>query len=107
MGLGLWRKIKEFGKKAWKWMKEKAFPTVKKVWQIVKPGLQAIPQTAPLVKTLSPFLGSASNTVPKISTGLDAVKNTVSPFIKLKKNGAITNSEPSIPPHDYGENIEI
>ena len=89
MGLGLWRKIKEFGKKVFKWGKEKLLPIVKTAWKtVVKPLMQSNPKTAPIVPMLTPFLDSGGTSVqPAIQTGLDAVKNTISPFIKLKKNG--------------------
>ena len=111
MGLGLWRKIKEFGKKVFKWGKEKLFPVVKKVWQhVVKPIMQTNPKTAPIVPMLSPFLGSGGTSVqPAIQTGLDAVKNTISPFIKLKKNGTTATAPPEAPPpmDDYNDDLGI
>ena len=106
MGLGLWRKIKEFGKKVFKFGKEKLFPVVKKVWQhVVKPIMQTNPKTAPIVPMLSPFLGSGGTSVqPAIQTGLDAVKNTISPFIKLKKNGTAAAAPAEEPPAmDYDD----
>ena len=103
MGLGLWRKIKEFGKKVFKFGKEKLFPVVKKVWQhVVKPLMMTNPKTAPIVPMLTPFLGSGGTSVqPAIQTGLDAVKNTISPFIKLKKNA--TAPEAPSPTDNYDD----
>ena len=106
MGLGLWRKIKEFGKKVFKFGKEKLFPVVKKVWQhVVKPIMQTNPKTAPIVPMLTPFLGScgAPSVKPAIQTGLDAVKNTISPFIKLKKNGTAAAAPEPPPSMDYDD----
>ena len=101
MGLGLWRKIKDGFKKVFKWGKEKLFPIVKTAWQhVVKPLMQQNPKTAPIVPMLTPFLGSggAPSVKPAIQTGLDAVKNTISPFIKLKKNGTADAAPPEAPP---------
>ena len=100
MGLGLWRKIKEFGKKVFKWGKEKLFPIIKTAWKtVVKPLMMTNPKTAPIVPMLTPFLGSGGtqSVKPAIQTGLDAVKNTISPFIKLKKNGT-ADAAPEAPP---------
>ena len=107
MGLGLWRKIKEFGKKVFKFGKEKLFPVVKKVWQhVVKPLMMTNPKTAPIVPMLTPFLGSGGtqSVKPAIQTGLDAVKNTISPFIKLKKNGTAPEAPP---PTDNYDDVNI
>ena len=101
MGLGLWRKIKEFGKKVFKWGKEKLLPIVKTAWKtVVKPLMMTNPKTAPIVPMLTPFLGSGGtqSVKPAIQTGLDAVKNTISPFIKLKKNGTADAAPPEAPP---------
>ena len=108
MGLGLWRKIKEGAKKIFKWGKEKLLPIVKTAWQhVVKPLMQQNPKTAPIVPMLTPFLGSggAPSVKPAIQTGLDAVKNTISPFIKLKKNAtAAAAAPPEAPPSmDYDD----
>ena len=107
MGLGLWRKIKEFGKKVFKWGKEKLLPIVKTVWKtVVKPLMMTNPKTAPIVPMLTPFLGSGGtqSVQPAIQTGLDAVKNTISPFIKLKKNGTTATAPAEEPPvMDYDD----
>ena len=97
MGLGIWRKIKEGAKKLFKWGKEKLFPIIKTAWKtVVKQLMMQNPKTAPIVPMLTPFLGSGGTTTvkPAIQTGLDAVKNTISPFIKLKKNSS-SNQTPS------------
>ena len=109
MGLGLWRKIKDGFKKVFKWGKEKLFPIVKTAWQhVVKPLMQQNPKTAPIVPMLTPFLGSGGTSVkPAIQTGLDAVKNTISPFIKLKKNGTAAAAPPEAPPSMDYDDISI
>ena len=93
MGVGFFRKLKEFAKKAWNWGKTKLWPTVKKVWTFAKPVLQAIPQTHTLTKVLTPILGSGG---PSPMNNVAAVKNTVSPFIKLKKNSVNVDSQPMV-----------
>ena len=101
MGLGLWRKIKDGFKKVFKWGKEKLFPIIKTAWQhVVKPLMMTNPKTAPIVPMLTPFLGQggAPSVKPAIQTGLDAVKNTISPFIKLKKNATAAAAPPEAPP---------
>ena len=106
MGLGIFRKIKEGFKKVFKWGKEKLFPIIKTAWKtVVKPLMMQNPKTAPIVPMLSPFLGSGGTTTikPAIQTGLDAVKNTVSPFIKLKKNSAAPAMETPAEPTGYDD----
>ena len=107
MGLGLWRKIKDGFKKVFKWGKEKLFPIIKTAWQhVVKPLMMTNPKTAPIVPMLTPFLGSGGtqSVKPAIQTGLDAVKNTISPFIKLKKNGTAAAAPAEEPPAmDYDD----
>lgn len=97
MGLGIFRKIGKFVKKAAKWVKKKALPIAKKVWTFAKPIVQTV---LPMI----PGVGAASGAITKgIDTGLNIadkvvnatsvgdavnqVKHTVSPFIKLKKGG--------------------
>ena len=106
MGLGLWRKIKDGFKKVFKWGKEKLFPIIKTAWKtVVKPLMLTNPKTAPIVPMLTPFLGSGGTTTvkPNVMTGLDAVKNTISPFIKLKKNSAAPAMDAPAEPTDYGD----
>ena len=97
MGVGLFRKIGDFFKKTWKKVKEKVFPVVKKVWQYAKPALQTV---APLIPTVGPVLQkviggidtgmNVADGVVNATTPAQAVKHAVSPFIKLKKNNAVS-----------------
>ena len=99
MGVGFFRKLKEGIGKAWKWIKEKAVPTVKKVWQVAKPILKTV---APMIPTVGPVVQKVLPTVEKImggGGGVNAVRNTTSPFIKLKKNTIGGGRSDGLPPY--------
>ena len=105
MGLGIWRKIKEGFKKAGAWIKNKALPwlankggkIVKGVWGAAKPLVGMLPGGGAITTAIDTGLGigeklvnTANDLVNKngsIQNAVQQVKETVSPFIKFKKNG--------------------
>ena len=106
MGLGIFRKVGDFFKKTWK----KAKPILKKVvMPIVKTAAplltSAIPQLkpyAPMVTGLTNIADNAVNgTAGNLKSIASQVKQTVSPFIKLRKNNAAPVPA-AAPPIDSG-----
>ena len=105
MGLGIWRKIKEGFKKAGAWIKNKALPWLankggkiaKGIWTAAKPLVGMLPGGGAITTAIDTGLGigeklvnTANDLVNKngsIQNAVQQVKETVSPFIKFKKNG--------------------
>ena len=88
MGLGFLRKLKDWGKKAVNFVKKKALPVANKVWGAAKPLMSMIPKYGTAISgAVDTGLGVA-NKVAQSKNIKEAVQNSTSPFIKLKKNTA-------------------
>ena len=88
MGLGFFRKLKDLGKKVVK-VAKKVVPIAKKVWGVAAPFVSKIPKFGSAIATgVNTGLNIASGITGAKNTqqGVQSVINSVSPFIKLKKN---------------------
>ena len=107
MGLGIWRKIKEGFKKAGAWIKNKAVPWLKNkgigiaktVWGAAKPLVGMLPAGGAITTAIDTGLGIGEKLINtandfantgNVNSAVQQVKETVSPFIKLKKGGGGT-----------------
>ena len=103
MGLGIWRKIKEGFKKAGAWIKNKALPWLKDkgvgiakgIWTAAKPLVGMLPGGGAITTAVDTGLGIGEKLINtandlantgNVQNAVQQVKETVSPFIKFKKN---------------------
>ena len=115
MGLGIWRKIKEGFKKAGAWIKNKALPWLKDkgvgiaktVWGAAKPFVGMLPAGGAITTAIDTGLGIGEKLINtandfantgNVQNAVQQVKQTVSPFIKLKKNSSSNQT-----PMGYGD----
>ena len=86
MGLGFLRKLKDFGKKAVKFIQKKALPVANKVWGAAKPLVSMIPKYGTAISGAIDTGFNVVNKVAKSKNVKEAIQNSTSPYIKLKKN---------------------
>ena len=115
MGLGIWRKIKEGFKKAGAWIKNKALPWLKNkgvgiakgIWTAAKPLVGMLPGGGAISTAVDTGLGIGEKLINtandlantgNVGNAVQQVKETVSPFIKLKKGGG--NVAPAMNDYD-------
>ena len=132
MGLGIWRKIKEGFKKAGAWIKNKAVPWLKNkgigiaktVWGAAKPFVGMLPAGGAITTAIDTGLGIGEKLINtandfantgNVNNAVQQVKETVSPFIKLKKGGGgnapvmgiginqAFSQKTSMPPFNYND----
>ena len=112
MGLGIWRKIKEGFKKAGAWIKNKALPWLankggkiaKGIWTAAKPLVGMLPGGGAISTAVDTGLGIGEKLINtandlantgNVGNAVQQVKQTVSPFIKLKKGGGPVGAAPA------------
>ena len=98
MGLGFFRKLKDLGKKVVK-VAKKVVPIAKKVWGVAAPFVSKIPKFGSAIATgVNTGLNIASGITGAKNTqqGVQSVINSVSPFIKLKKNNTAPAPAPAV-----------
>ena len=102
MGLGFLRKLKDFGKKAVKFIQKKALPVANKVWGAAKPLVSMIPKYGTAISGAIDTGFNVVNKVAKSKNVKEAIQNSTSPFIKLKKNNAPAPAPAPAPVVDTG-----